>query len=93
MGEFARGVMVEEFDRIVFAMRAGERSPIFRTPFGFHIAEVLSRTPGGIVELREARDTIKGLLIAMREQEAARQAALRLRARATIRRTSAREVR
>jgi parvulin-like peptidyl-prolyl isomerase len=40
-------------------MKPGERSPIFRTPFGFHIAEVRSKKPGGgIAELSEVRDTI-----------------------------------
>ena len=56
LGSFERGVMVEEFDNVVFAMKPGERSPIFRTPFGFHIAEVRSRQPGGgIADLREVR--------------------------------------
>jgi peptidyl-prolyl cis-trans isomerase C len=91
LGSFARGVMVEEFDNVVFAMKAGERSPIFRTPFGFHIAEVRSKTPGGIAELREVKDTIKRFLTAKREQDAARRVAERLRAQARIRRISARE--
>ena len=30
LGSFERGVMVEEFDNVVFAMKPGERSPIFR---------------------------------------------------------------
>jgi peptidyl-prolyl cis-trans isomerase C len=92
LGSFERGVMVEEFDNIVFAMRAEERSPIFRTPFGFHIVEVRSRTLGGIAELREVKDTIKRFLTATREQDAARRVAELLRARARIRRISTREV-
>jgi parvulin-like peptidyl-prolyl isomerase len=72
-------------------MKAGERSPIFRTPFGFHIAEVLARTPGGIPELREVKDTIRLVLIAAREEVAARHVAERLRAQAQIRRISTRE--
>jgi peptidyl-prolyl cis-trans isomerase C len=87
LGSFERGAMVEEFDNIVFAMKPGERSPIFRTPFGFHIAEVRSRQPGGgIADLGEVRDTIKIFLTAMREQEAERNAVGRLRAQAQIRR-------
>jgi len=93
LGSFARGEMVEEFDNVVFAMQPGERSPIFRTPFGFHIAEVRARTPAGIAGLREAKDTIRQVLTAMREQEAARRVTERLRARASIRRISAREAR
>jgi peptidyl-prolyl cis-trans isomerase C len=91
LGAFARGVMVEEFDNVVFAMKSGERSPIFRTPFGFHIAEVLSRTPGGIAELREARESIRHAMVGARERDAARRAADRLRAQAKIRRISTRE--
>jgi PPIC-type PPIASE domain len=92
LGSFERGVMVEEFDNVVFAMNPGERSPIFQTPFGFHIAEVRSRTPGGIAELREVKDTIKQFLTGMREQEAARRVAERLRAQARISRISTRAV-
>jgi hypothetical protein len=91
LGEFARGAMVDEFDNVVFTMKAGERSPIFRTPFGFHIAEVRSKTPGGIAELREVKDAIRHFLTAMREQDAARKVAERLRAQARIRRISTRE--
>jgi len=91
LGSFERGVMVEEFDNVVFAMKAGERSPIFRTPFGFHVAEVRSKGPGGIAELREAKDTIKQFLMGMRERDAARSVGERLRAQAQIRRISVRE--
>jgi parvulin-like peptidyl-prolyl isomerase len=89
LGFFERGVMVDEFDHIVFAMKPGERSPIFRSPFGFHIAEVRSRKPGGgIAELSEVADTIKIFLTAIREQEAERKVTARLRAQAQIRRRS-----
>jgi parvulin-like peptidyl-prolyl isomerase len=92
LGSFERGVMVEEFENVVFQMQPGERSPVFRTPFGFHIAEVRSRLPGGgIAELSEVRETIKLFLAALREQDAMRAVAQRLRAQAQIRRISARE--
>lgn len=91
LGSFERGVMVEAFDHVLFGMQPGERSPIFRTPFGFHIAEVRSRTTPGVADLREVRDTIRQFLLAMREQEAARRATERLRAQAQIRRISSRE--
>jgi peptidyl-prolyl cis-trans isomerase C len=91
LGSFERGVMVEEFDNVVFAMQPGERSPIFRTPFGFHIVELLSRTPGGIAELREAADSIRHFLVSARERDAARRVTEELRAQARIRRISTRE--
>jgi hypothetical protein len=40
LGFFARGEMVPEFERAVLALRPGEVSGIFRTPFGFHIAKL-----------------------------------------------------
>ena len=83
LGSFERGAMVEEFEDVVFALKPGERSGIFRTPFGFHIAEVRSKTPGdGIAELSEARDTIEIFLMAFRKIEAERRAGERLRAQA-----------
>src|ERR1700733_9177990 len=92
LGSFERGVMVEECENVVFRMQPGERSPIFRTPFGFHIAEVRSKAPGGgIAELNEVRETIQFFLMALRQQDAARRVAERLRAQAQIRRISARE--
>jgi peptidyl-prolyl cis-trans isomerase C len=92
LGSFERGVMVEEFEEVVFAMKPGERSPVFRTPFGFHIAEVRSKQPGGgIAELSEVRETIRLFLTALREQNAARAVTERLRAQAQIRRISASE--
>jgi peptidyl-prolyl cis-trans isomerase SurA len=43
LGYFKKGRMIPEIDKIVFALQAGERSGIVRTPFGFHIFEVLDR--------------------------------------------------
>src|SRR5580700_7230986 len=40
LGWFERGTMVDEFDEAVFALEPGQRSGIFRTPFGYHIAEL-----------------------------------------------------
>jgi peptidyl-prolyl cis-trans isomerase SurA len=43
LGEFTRGQMVPEFERMVFSMPIGEVSPVFETPFGFHIVLVEKR--------------------------------------------------
>ena len=40
LGWNRRGVMVPEFDRMMFALQPGQMSPVFESPFGFHIMRV-----------------------------------------------------
>ncbi|MEL6591301.1 MAG: peptidylprolyl isomerase [Bacteroidota bacterium] len=37
LGEFSRGLMVPEFEEVVYSMREGEISQPFRTEFGYHV--------------------------------------------------------
>lgn len=53
LGFFARGVMVEEFDAVVFAAPLHEVTPVFETRFGIHVAVVHERRPAGVMELDE----------------------------------------
>jgi hypothetical protein len=41
LGIVKRGFLPSEFDRVVFCIPKGEISPVFRTGFGFHVAQVL----------------------------------------------------
>jgi parvulin-like peptidyl-prolyl isomerase len=91
LGAFARGIMIEEFDQVVFARKPGQRSPILRTAFGFHIAEVYAINPGGAMDITALKPLIEGHLMNVRRRQAMRQAIERLRARPTIRRISRRE--
>ncbi|MEO8662688.1 MAG: peptidylprolyl isomerase [Bryobacteraceae bacterium] len=88
LGYFARGVMVEEFDQAVFALRPGERTGIFRTPFGFHIAEMRERRAPMVVPFGEVRADIEKALIFGAKREAFERAITKLRGRAEIRRIS-----
>jgi hypothetical protein len=91
LGAFPRGQMVPEFEDVVFALEPGRRSPVLRTPFGFHIAEVRARTAAGIADLSEVRHIIEPFLAAMNQQNALQRVIAGLRAKADIRRTSTRE--
>lgn len=85
LGYFARGQMVQEFEEVVFALRTGERSGIFRSPFGFHIARVLDRKPAGIVPLSEVRDAIEDGLYRAKQEIVVRDFVERLKSNAQIR--------
>lgn len=43
LGWFPRGIMVDEFDEVVFDMEVGEISEPFQTDFGWHVVTVLDR--------------------------------------------------
>ena len=88
LGYFSRGVMVPEFEAVVFALQPGERSGIFRTPFGFHIAEVRGRrAPRPLLFEHVRADIEKGLTFVAKTEAFGRTIAV-LRQRAVIRRTS-----
>jgi parvulin-like peptidyl-prolyl isomerase len=59
LGWFARGLMVDEFDDVVFHATAGQLTPVFRTRFGFHFALIRKRRPAGILDFEEVRNEIE----------------------------------
>jgi peptidyl-prolyl cis-trans isomerase C len=84
LGWFPRGQMVPEFDAVVFAMKPGEISPVFRTAFGFHIAKVNARAEERMATFDEARPQIERLLMTDKHQKALERLCDYLRARATV---------
>lgn len=54
LGEFARGKMVPAFDQAVFALtKPGELAGPVKTPFGYHIIELVSRQPAQTKSLEQ----------------------------------------
>lgn len=51
LGWFPRGVMVDEFDEVVFDLDAGEISEPFQTDFGWHVVMVTDREEDRPLEL------------------------------------------
>lgn len=51
-----------------FRMKQGQRSPIFKTPYGYHIFEVVGRKPARVRSFAEMKDQIKRILMEKREQ-------------------------
>jgi hypothetical protein len=62
LGYFSRGVMVEEFDAVIFAAPLNELTPVFETRFGFHIAFVHDRKKEGIRVCGEVAPQIAQIL-------------------------------
>lgn len=44
LGEFGPGVMVKEFDEVVFKAEVGKPHGPVKTQFGYHLVEIMSRT-------------------------------------------------
>jgi hypothetical protein len=85
LGYFPRGEMVPEFENAVFALKPGQRSGVFRSPFGFHIALLVDRRPAGLRRFEEVREEIEAELLRERQQEALEKYLDGLRAAAEIR--------
>jgi parvulin-like peptidyl-prolyl isomerase len=63
LGYFPRGVMVEEFDAVVFSAPLDELTPVFETPLGFHVALVKDRKKEGVLTLNEVAPQISHILL------------------------------
>ena len=84
LGFFKRGELAEEFEIVAFSMDAGEISPVFATPFGYHLITVTERKPATPKPFEEVREQVRELLLAERKQEKTRQLVEELKGRATI---------
>lgn len=60
---FPRGVMVNDFEKAVFALKMpGDISKPVKTPFGWHIIELIGKRPASRQTLEEAREDIAAAL-------------------------------
>jgi parvulin-like peptidyl-prolyl isomerase len=84
LGFFPRGQMVDEFDKVVFALDPGQVSGIFRSPFGFHIAKVHDLRPEGVRSLQEVRQQIAETLLEEKRRRAIEQFLDRLIAKVKV---------
>ena len=85
LGQFPAGHMVEEFEDAIRALEPGQRSDVFTTPFGFHIAQLHSFAAAGPASFEEVRAGIERVLNFASEHEAYMRAGAALRSRADIR--------
>lgn len=62
-----------EFEKAVFALKAGEISGIITTPYGYHIVRVDEKNAGRLATLAEAKSYIINILKKELEQKSARE--------------------
>ncbi len=68
LGTFRRGQMVPAFDKYAFSAPVGAISPPIKSPFGYHVIQVESRTPGQSATIASATPQIMDTL--RQQQEA-----------------------
>jgi parvulin-like peptidyl-prolyl isomerase len=88
LGFITRGEMVREFDEVVFALQPGDRSPIFETRFGWHIAQAGERRPAGVRPLSEAAPMIANALLNEAKERLLAARLDELHSRASVRRVT-----
>jgi parvulin-like peptidyl-prolyl isomerase len=84
LGFFKRGELAEEFELVAFSMNVGEISPVFGSPFGFHIVKVTERKPATPKPFDEVRDQVREHFLQDRQQENTRKLVEELQAKAAI---------
>lgn len=81
---FSRGQMTPAFEEAAFEQEIGVIGPVVETPFGFHIIEVLKRTPAETQSLEDVSEDIKSHLKSQSQGKAIQQFIEKLREKADI---------
>ena len=68
LGSFGRGQMVPEFEKAAFSMEPGTISDPVQTQFGYHLIELESITPAGIMPYEAAKAQVKEQLLLAKRQ-------------------------
>ena len=84
LGTFPRGNMVDSFDDVVFRMKPGEVSDVFRTEFGYHLVLLHEKVPARERSYAEARKDVMSIILNERRQRAVEELAAGLRSAAEI---------
>lgn len=84
LGYFAKGEMVDGFERQAAALAPGQLSEVVSTPYGFHIIKVTDRRSAGYDTLEEARARITAVLTKTERERRETEFVAQLRQKAKI---------
>lgn len=84
LGSFGRGDMPLEFEEAVFGLPAGRISQVIKTPYGFHIFKVVSKTKSRKLTFSASKDSIMEKLVRDKTDEEYRNWVTSLKKSATI---------
>jgi len=85
LGRFPAGRMVQEFEDAVRALDPGQRTGVFTTSFGFHIAILYAKIPGGPATFEEVRADVQRAFAFRNREQIFLRALAKMRATADIR--------
>lgn len=84
LGEFERGMMVPEFEKAAFSLKAGDISEPVRSDFGFHIIKVNSHKPAAKPNFEAAKEQVRASLLSQKQDKAVSGRIAQLRKEAKI---------
>jgi peptidyl-prolyl cis-trans isomerase C len=84
LGWFKKDELAPEFETVAFSMNVGEISPIFVSPYGFHLVKLTDRRPSVPRPFDEIRDEVARHYREWLKQEKARALVKELEARAAV---------
>jgi parvulin-like peptidyl-prolyl isomerase len=84
VGWVAPGHLDEPMEKILFSMPPGKKSPVIKTPYGYHIFEVLSIRPEGLEKLPDVISEIESKFIDQKREAAFRKWLGELRTHFTV---------
>lgn len=62
VGWIEKGQLVQSMEKALFSLPVGKISPIVRSPYGYHIFQVMAVDPGGVQPIEEVVDLIQSKL-------------------------------